>query len=69
MMIHIQNFIQTIFSVDGKTAQSTMYYYKNTFMNLVSIDTGHRIVYIYIAIPKTNAMVKKLLITVYMMNL
>lgn len=41
-------------SVDGKTAQSTMYYYKNTFMNLVSIDTGHRIVYIYIAIPKTN---------------
>lgn len=41
-------------SVDGKTGQSIMYYYKNAFMDLVSIDTGHSIVYAYIAMPKTN---------------
>ena len=41
-------------SVDGKTGRSIMYYYKSAFMNLVSIDTGHSIVYAYIAMPKTG---------------
>lgn len=41
-------------SVDGKTGRSIMYYYESAFMNLVSIDTGHSIVYAYIAMPKTG---------------
>ena len=41
-------------SVDGRAAKSTMFYYKNTFTNHVSIDTGHSIVYAYIAMQKTS---------------
>ena len=41
-------------SVDGRAAKSTMFYYKNAFTNHVSIDTGHSIVYAYIAMKKTS---------------
>lgn len=41
-------------SVDGRAAKSTMFYYKNTFTNHVSIDTGHSIIYAYIAMQKTS---------------
>lgn len=41
-------------SIDGKKGKSTMFYYKNTFTNHVSIDTGHSIVYAYIAMQKIS---------------